>query len=124
MAAKFDLEERTEKFAKEARSFVKKLPRTLSNFEDVKQLVRASGSVAANYIEANEALSKKDFFFRIKICRKESKEARLFLRLLDLKNDQNLKADADKLVLEASEFILIFNHILKSDSSNKKGNSD
>jgi four helix bundle protein len=56
---KYDLEERTFRFAQDVRSFVKTLPRTVSNIEDVKQLVRASGSVGANYIEANEALGKK-----------------------------------------------------------------
>ena len=56
-----DLEERTFRFAESVRAFVKQLPRTISNAEDVRQLVRASGSVAANWIEADEALSKKDF---------------------------------------------------------------
>jgi four helix bundle protein len=69
----YDLEDRTLDFAKDVRAFVKKLPKTLSNLEDGKQLVRSSGSVGANYIEANEALSKKDFRMRIKICRKEAK---------------------------------------------------
>ncbi len=58
---RYDLEERTYLFAKRVRAFVKKLPRTVCNIEDVRQLVRASGSVGANYIEANEALGKKDF---------------------------------------------------------------
>ena len=62
--------------------FVKELPRTASNVEDIRQLVRASGSVAANWIEADEALSKK-VVMRVKICRKETKESRLFLRLVD-----------------------------------------
>jgi len=70
----YDLEDRTLVFAKNLRAFVKKLPKTISNIEDIKQLVRASGSVGANYIEANEALSKKDFRMRIKICRKEATE--------------------------------------------------
>src|SRR5947208_4022094 len=78
-----DLEDRTFLFAESIRSFVKQLPRTISNTEDVRQLVRASGSVAANWIEADEALSKKDFLMRAKICRKEAKESRLFLRLID-----------------------------------------
>src|SRR5438874_9268242 len=78
-----DLEDRTFQFAQAVRSFVKTLPRNLSNTEDVRQLVRASGSVAANWIEADEALSKKDFLMRMKICRKEAKESRLFLRLID-----------------------------------------
>jgi len=79
-----DLEDRTFEFAQSMRAFVKQLPRTISNTEDVRQLVRASGSVAANWIEADEALSKKDFLMRVKICRKESKESRLFLRLVDV----------------------------------------
>jgi four helix bundle protein len=77
-----DLEDRTFQFADAVRHFVKHLPRTLANTEDVRQLVRASGSVAANWIEADEALSKKDFLMRAKIRRKEAKESRLFLRLL------------------------------------------
>ena len=64
----YDLEERTLVFAKEARKFVKKLPMNLANKEDARQLIRSSGSVGANYIEANESLSKKDFVMRIKIC--------------------------------------------------------
>ena len=72
----YNLEERTLKFAKQVRAFVKKISRTISNIEDGKQLVRASGSVGANYIEANESLSKKDFVMRIKISRKEAKESR------------------------------------------------
>jgi four helix bundle protein len=68
----YDLEERTFKFAKEVRAFVKKLKRTIANIEDGRHLINASGSVGTNYIEANEALSKKDFVMRIKICRKEA----------------------------------------------------
>ena len=82
-AKRRDLEDRTFRFAESVRAFVKPLPRTVSNAEDVRQLVRASGSVAANWIEADEALSKKDFLMRVKICRKEAKECRLFLRLID-----------------------------------------
>lgn len=75
----YDLEDRTFEFAKRVRNYVKKLSRTISNIEYGKQLIRASGSQAANYIEANESLSKKDFFMRVKICRKEAKESRLWL---------------------------------------------
>jgi len=64
----YDLEDRTAEFAKKVRSFVKKLKKTIANIEDSKQVVKSSGSVGANYIEANEALSKKDFRMRIKIC--------------------------------------------------------
>lgn len=82
----YDLEERTAKFAECCRDFVKKLIRTISNIEYGKQLIRSSGSQAANYIEANEALSKKDFIYRIRICRKETKESCLWLRLCDIDN--------------------------------------
>lgn len=83
---KYDLEERTFLFASKVRVFTKKLRRTIENMEDIKQLIRSSGSVGANYIEANESLSKKDFLMRIKICRKEAKETNYFLRLIDTGN--------------------------------------
>jgi len=79
----FDLEERTLAFARAVREFVKTLPRSVANLEDSKQLVRSSGSVGANYIEANEALSKKDFAMRIKIARKEAKESAYWLKIID-----------------------------------------
>ena len=85
--SKYDLEERTFGFAADNRAFVKKLKKTIVNIEDGKQLVRSSGSVAANYIEANESLSKKDYYMRVKICRKEAKESRLWLRLVDTGSD-------------------------------------
>lgn len=72
---KYDLEERTFDFAKNVRRFVRKVPKNIGNIEDCKQLIKASGSVGANYIEANESLSKKDFKFRIKVSRKEVKES-------------------------------------------------
>lgn len=77
--SQYDLEDRTFDFAKLVREFVKLLPKTLANLEDIQQVVRSSGSVGANYIEANESLSKKDFLMRIKICRKEAKESRYWL---------------------------------------------
>ena len=87
----YDLEERTLKFAKKVIRFVKDLPKTIANIEVIKQLVRASGSVGANYIEANEALSKKDFIMRAKICRKEAKESRYWLKLIEVNGE-----DAEK----------------------------
>ncbi len=83
-AKPYDLEERTALFAEESRAFVKRLPRTIGNVEDAKQFIRASGSIGANYIEANEALGKKDFVMKIKICRREAKETCYWLRLLDV----------------------------------------
>jgi len=68
--------------------------------------------VGANYIEANEAISKKDFQYRIKICRKEEKESRFFLRLLDTKNDDGLNKERVDLAQEAMELTKIFGAIL------------
>ena len=109
----YDLEDRTLEFARNVRSFVKKLPKQIGNIEDGKQLIRASGSVGANYIEANEALSKKDFILRIKISRKEAKESRYWLRLLDTKEVPESQADRSALVKEATELMNIFGSILQ-----------
>ena len=98
---RYDLEDRTLRFAQRVRVFVKKLPRTLANIEDSRQLVNASGSVGANYIEANEALSKKDFLMRIKICRKEAKESRYWLRLIDTSENAELEKEKGTLENEA-----------------------
>ncbi len=108
----FDLEERTFEFARSVRAFVKKLPRTICNIEDVKQLVKSSGSVGANYIEANESLSKKDFAMRVKISRKESKESRSWLRLLDTRGRSDLDQTRDSLINECVELTKILSAII------------
>jgi four helix bundle protein len=116
---RYDLEERTYLFAKRVRAFVKKLPRTVCNIEDVRQLVRASGSVGANYIEANEALGKKDFRMHIRISRKESKESRYWLRLVDTHDEPALNAERDALIQEATELMRIFGSILQKSEGNR-----
>ena len=110
---KYDLEERTFQFAKAVRLFVKTLPKTVANIEDGKQVVRSSGSVGANYREANEALSKKDFVMRIKISRKEAKESAYWLRLIHETNDLENVNEALRLIQEAIELKKIFSAILK-----------
>ena len=107
----YDLEERTAVFAEQSREFVKKLPRTIGNVQDAKQFIRASGSIGANYIEANEAIGKKDFKMKIKICRREAKESRYWLRLLDV--DGKLEQDRQQLSAEAQELMNIFGAILR-----------
>lgn len=106
----YDLEERTFLFAKAVRSFVKTLPRSPANDEDSKQLIRSSGSVGANYREANDSLGKKDFLMRIKISRKEAKESIYWLRLLDVDTDQ--ETERNDLKQEATELMKIFGAIL------------
>ncbi|MFH1297744.1 MAG: four helix bundle protein [Bacteroidota bacterium] len=108
----FDLEERTLKFAMRVRLFIKKFPNTLANVEDCKQLIRASGSIGANYIEANEALSKKEFQYRIKVCLKESKESVYFLRLISELCPEPLIPEVVSLRKEAIELKKIFASIL------------
>jgi len=78
---KYDLEERCLKFARRVNAYVNKLSKTISNIENGKQLVRSAGSVGANYIEANESLSKKDFIMRAKISKKEARESEFWLEL-------------------------------------------
>ena len=119
----YDLEERTFQFAKDTRVFVKDLPKTISNYEDVKQVVRSSGSVGANYIEANEKLSEKDFDYRIKICRKEAKETIYGLRLIKDTNDSMNRETIVKLINEADELKKIFSAILIKRKNNEKFNN-
>jgi len=108
----YDLEERCFNFAQRVREYVKKLPRTISNIEYGKQLIKASGSVGANYIEANESLSKKDFKFRVKISKKEVKESRYWLRLTESSKEQAEEQEA--LIQEATELMKIFGSIIEN----------
>ncbi|MER3373334.1 MAG: four helix bundle protein [Allomuricauda sp.] len=108
----YDLEERTFKFAKDCRIYVKSLKSTVGNLEDGKQLIRSSGSVGANYIEANEKLGEKDFQFRLRIARKEAKESGYWLRLLKEMNPSQEKAQ--KLIEESIELRKILSSILNN----------
>lgn len=112
----YDLEERTYQFARSIRKSIRKLQKTIANQEDSKQLIRCSASVGANYIEANEALSKKDFLFRIKIARKEAKESAFFLRLIYESNDHVIE-DFNNLHNEAVEIKKILSSIIVKSSS-------
>lgn len=69
----YNLEERTFEFARQCRLLVSRLPKTISNIEDGKQLIRSSGSAGANYIEANEKLGTKIFLFDLKLLEKKLK---------------------------------------------------
>jgi len=110
---KYDLEERTFNFSQEIRSYLKSVQRTIISVEDIKQLTRSSGSIGANYIEANEALSKKDFYMRIKICRKETKESIYWLKLL-VSDNKELEIIRLRLIDEATQLMKIFGSIITS----------
>jgi len=117
---KYDLEERTFQFAKRCRQLVKQLPKTVGNIEDGKQLIRSSGSVHGNFIEVVEAISKKDSLHRIRICRKEVKESRAWLRLLDIGNDVSLEKERIELIQEATELMRIFGSIIEKKNKRDK----
>ena len=102
----YDLDKRTFKFAQNIREYVEKLPKKITNTEIGRQLMRSSGSVGANYIEANEALSKKDFIMRIKICKKEAKETRYWLEL-SIPNKENTELKSH-LIGESTQLTKIF----------------
>jgi four helix bundle protein len=104
----YDLEDRTFKFAKQIIKYTNNFPKTMANNEIKKQLIRAGGSVGANYIEANESLSKKDFLMRVKICRKEAKEVRYWLKLAEIEDG----ATKDFLIKEATELMHIFGSMI------------
>ncbi len=112
MASNYDLEQRTEQFAKDVRQFIRLLTLDLSNYEDSKQLTRSSGSVGANYIEANEKLGDKDFKFRAKIARKEAKESRYWLRLIDTLGNKEVEQVRIRLEQEATELLKILSAII------------
>lgn len=107
-----DLEDRTFNFASNVRYFLKSLMRTRSNIEDSKLLIRSSASVAANYIKANDSSGKKEFLDQIRLCKKESKESILFLRLLDTNNISSHEDYRLLLTKEATALMEIFGAIL------------
>jgi four helix bundle protein len=111
----YDLEERTAKFARNVIGFVNLCPKTTANFEINKQLIRAAGSVGANYIEANEALSKKDFAMRVKICRKEAKESRYWLTLIEITGEA-MENKRQTIVNESTELLKIFSSIVEKST--------
>ncbi len=118
MQKPYDLQERTFLFAKDVRKFCRDVPKKFVLIEDLKQLLRSSGSVGANYIEADEALSPKDRIVRLKICRKEAKESIYWLRLIQeslLSEHESMRILLQK---EATELKLIIHTIIAKSASN------
>ena len=108
----YDLEVRTLEFARRVSALVERTPKTISNIEYCKQIVRSSGSTGANYIEANESFGKKDFLMRIKICKKEAKETRYWLQLMKLHDTDT--EEQSILLQESGELMNIFGAILRN----------
>lgn len=110
---KYDLEERLAKFAELIIDLMRKLPQDAVNSRMINQVIASSGSAGANYSEANEAESKKDFLHKASIVKKELKETKHWLRLLARANP-NFKDDFRSLWKENHELLLIFSKIIKS----------
>lgn len=113
----YDLEERTAVFGEQAIEMLKKIPETAITRSLIDQLSRCSGSVGANYIEADDGLSKKDFRYRVRLCRKESKECKHFLRLI-AKAHPAIADEARVLWQEAKELNLIFGKMYRNSQNN------
>lgn len=116
------LYERLLTFAKRCQKLMRSLPKTISNIEYGKQLIRSSASPGANYIEAVEAGSYKDFIYRLKICRKESKESNHWLNLIQFSNENVafVEYETKELIQEAREFIRIFSSSITTSEVNKQ----
>ncbi len=115
---KFDLEERTAKFSEKVIDFVRKIPKNQITFSTVSQLVRSATSIGANYCEADEAESGKDFKHKLGIAKKEARETKYWLRII-VKTAPNLKDEARGLWQEAKELDLIFNSIIHKIQNKK-----
>lgn len=115
---KYDLEERTARFAEETIDLMKKIPKSAVNNSLIEQCVRAASSIGANYYEATEAESRRDFIHKIGICKKEIKETKYWLRLLARANAA-FKEDLRVLWKEVQELLLIFSTILKTTRKNE-----
>ena len=111
-----DLEERTFQFALSVRLFLRQHKWDPVSWSDVTQVLRSSGSVAANFVEANESISLDDKLYRLRLCRKEAKESSLWLRLIEETNPATKEQSAifRKLTQESSELVKILHTILKN----------
>ena len=115
----YNLEERTAVFAESVIDFVKKIGVNPINKRIIEQLVGSSGSIGANYCEANESESRKDFIHKMAIAKKEIKETKLWLRLMSRTNEK-LENEAKILWQEAQELLLIFSKIIQSSKNNNE----
>ena len=109
---KYDLKERTAKFGEDIIKFAMTLPRHAINNPLINQLVRATTSIGANYMEADGAESKKDFYHKIATCKKESKESMHWIHMISISNSTT-KEKCRKFWKEAHELALIFSSILR-----------
>ena len=116
--SKYNLEERTAKLGEEIIKFAKKISKNAITSPLITQLIKAGTSIGANYCEADDAESKKDFQHKIGICKKEARETKHWLKMIAVSNPE-LKKEARRLWTEAKELNLIFNAIIYSSKKTK-----
>jgi four helix bundle protein len=115
----YDLEERTYAFALEVRLFLKKTKWDPVSWTDIKQLLRSSGSVAANYVESVESISAPDNLYRLRVTKKEARESGMWLRLISDCNhlDEETEATLQSLLSESGELVKILASIIRKKSA-------
>ena len=113
MKKPYNLEERTFKFAIDVRTFLRSVKCHDLDRSDFKQVIRSSGSIGANYIEANAGMSKRDLVYRLRICRKEAKETNYWLKIIMHSIDVDNKNQIQHLVDESFELLKIFSSIIE-----------
>lgn len=113
----YDLEERTAKFGENVIHFIGSLPKNETNKILINQVIRSATSIGANYMEANQASSKKDFRNKIGICRKEANETKYWVRMIVSANKEKTD-ECKKLWKESNELMLIFSKIFSSSNKN------
>ncbi|MBI3512133.1 MAG: four helix bundle protein [Bacteroidetes bacterium] len=115
----YDLEERTFLNAKRVQKFIKKVEQSIWNIEYIKQVVRSSGSVGANYIESNEFPGEKDFLMKARIAGREAKETKYWLCLMDIEDKPELETERKELVSENEELRKILSSIINNRIKNQ-----
>ncbi len=119
MSKIFNLEERTAKFGENILKFIKRTPKNITTNSIINQLIRSATSVGANYCEADDAHSKKDFIHKISLCKKEARESKHWLRMIAQVTNHSLKPETRILWKEAHELNLIFASIILSAKGQK-----
>lgn len=115
----YNLDERTYSFALDVRQFLRNTKWVPVSWPDIKQVLRSSGSIAANYIEALEAISPDDYLYRIRISKKEARETGLWLKLISDSNpiDHTIHESMNNLILETEELVKIFSSIVRNKTT-------
>ncbi|MFH1838920.1 MAG: four helix bundle protein [Patescibacteria group bacterium] len=119
----FDLQERTAVFSERTLAFCRKIPRNVLTRPLISQLVRSATSIGANYCEADNSLTRKEFKYRIGICRREARETEYWYRLLMAAVPEFIH-EATELRQEAIEFNLIFSKTIRTIEENDKKDQD